>query len=564
MHRPPLFQIPTTPPERLRIPSLAAAAVTALLLGSSLFATPALALVTQPNGAVVPIDSGSEVQLYQLFADQAEAIDWLADAHDTPDTFSPLCEFSATLVLKQSGSSLGVGWYNVVPGAVAPPGPGEIYQIVPPGSAVGTVIASADIREHPAYLGGDIGFALIRDPPHFSQSKWNTVCDQLFCAATPGPWILGLSYKSTTIPDAWYLAFEDGDTTNFSWNNDGDYNDYVFLFTGIVCSGAGQPCQVQDAQGVCLNGLTECDKNGDIVCKQLIEPESEACDGVDNDCDGEIDEDEDLCAINEVCVRGTCVPYCGEEFPCIPPAVCEGLVCVHPDCVGVQCDPGQACIEGDCRAPCDGVACPPPLVCRIGRCMDACAGIVCGDNLVCEQGACIPGCACQGCPDGFACRQDDRRCVDEACLQVTCEQGSYCEQGVCVDACRDAVCPLGQLCQSGACVEGQANAGAGGTGGAGGSSGPDLPGAAGAGAGGESHDAAFPVAEADGGSAGGAAPFAPGAEQLSDPACDCRTLPGHPAPALPVAPFALAVALWLTIGRWRRRRMVAGDPANER
>lgn len=529
---------------------LASAVVVAISLSVLSFPVSAPALVTQPNGAVVPIDSGSEVQLYELFATQGEAIDWLADAHDKPDTFSPLCEFTATMVLKQSGSSLGVGWYNVVPGAAAPPAPAEIREIVPPGSPVGTVIASADIRNHPDYLGGDIGFALIRTPPHFSESRWNTVCDQLFCAATPGPWVLGLSYKSTTIPDAWYLAFEDGDTTNFSWNNDGDYNDYVFLFTGIVCSGAGQPCEVEGAQGMCLNGLTECDKNGDIVCKQLIQPEPEACDGVDNDCDGEIDEGDDLCPPNEVCVRGTCVPYCGDEFPCIPPAVCEGLVCVHPDCVGVECDPGQACIEGVCRAPCDGVVCPPPLVCRVGRCLDACAGIDCGDNLVCERGACVPGCACQGCPDGLACRQEDQRCVEEACLDVTCEAGTYCEQGACVDACRDAVCPAGQICEEGRCIDSEGSPADAGTGGL---SGSDVP-EAGAGGGRAPDDAAGSGAGPDGGGVGSGAPLGAGSGPAPDPACDCRALPGRRTPQSGTLSFVFALAWLLAFGLRRQRR----------
>ena len=38
-----------------------------------------------------------------------------------------------------------------------------------------------------------------------------------------------------------YVAFEDGDTSSSAWNNDGDYNDFVFLFTGITCAGAGEP-----------------------------------------------------------------------------------------------------------------------------------------------------------------------------------------------------------------------------------------------------------------------------------------------------------------------------------
>jgi len=413
------------------------------------------ALVTEPSGAAVPVDSfNGEVQLYSFFANQGETIDWQADAHDQPDIFSPLCNFTATFILKQSGSSLGVGWYNVTSGATAAPDNAHIYQIIPPHSPVGTVIASADIRKDPNYLGGDIGFALMRDPLHFSESKWNTICNQLSCAATPGPWILAVKYKSINIPNAWYLAFEDGNTSSSFWDNDGDFNDYVFLFTGITCSGAGQPCTPEGALGICSAGLTECDTAGKLVCKKLILPEKEACDGVDNDCDAEIDEGDGLCPVGEQCVRGTCVPYCGVEFPCLEPTVCEHRMCVHPDCVGVTCDKGQACIEGKCRAPCDGVKCPPPLTCRVGRCMDACAGVQCGGGLVCQNGVCVSGCACQSCANGLSCRPSDGLCVENSCLQVTCGIGKYCAKGQCMDACLEAVCPAGQVCQQGACIEG--------------------------------------------------------------------------------------------------------------
>lgn len=37
------------------------------------------------------------------------------------------------------------------------------------------------------------------------------------------------------------------DTTNIGWSNDGDYNDYVFRFTGLVCAGAGEACEVDAA-----------------------------------------------------------------------------------------------------------------------------------------------------------------------------------------------------------------------------------------------------------------------------------------------------------------------------
>lgn len=431
-------------------PLLAASALAlALALGA-----PAHAQVTQPSGMVVPVDSmNGEVQLDTFFSERGEGVDWVADARNEPDTFSPLCDFTASLLLHEAGSSLGVGWYNVVPGATSPPAASEIYEIVPPGAAVGTTITGATIRGDARYLGGDIGFALMRSPPHFTEARWNTVCDAGPCAGSPGPWVLSLSYLSTTMDDAFYVAFEDGDTSSSAWNNDGDYNDYVFLFTGITCAGAGEPCTVEGAEGICANGLTECAAAGELICRQVNDPGDEACDGADNDCDGAIDEGDGLCGATEVCSRGRCVARCQVEFGCVDPdAACEDGLCVDAACVGVTCDAGLACVEGSCVAPCDGVVCPGDRVCRVGVCLDPCVGVTCEAGQVCEGGVCVAACDCRGCADGSECAGDGR-CVDEGCADVSCDGATICRDGVCVDPCEGAVCPRGRACVDGACVD---------------------------------------------------------------------------------------------------------------
>lgn len=425
-----------------RIPPLA------LLL--SVFPGAVAAQVTQPSGLVVPRDSANgEVQLFTLFATRGEAIDWIADAAPRPDTFSPLCDFRATFVLKQSGSSLGVGWYNVVPGATRPPSEGEIYTIVPAGTPVGAVITGTSIREDPRYLGGLVGFALTRTPPHYSEARWNTVCNAGACAATPGPWVLSLSYASTVTPNAWYLAFEDGDTSSSSWNNDGDYNDYVFLFEGLVCAGGGEPCAADGALGICAAGLTECAPGGALVCRRVNAPRAERCDGADEDCDGAIDEGEGLCPGLEVCVAGRCVAPCFEGG-CGPAESCtEAGVCVETACLDLACPSGERCVAGACVDACAGVVCPGEQACVVGRCIDPCAGVTCGDG-VCERGVCVQACACRPCAAGRECASSGA-CVAEGCAGVTCAPGEVCRAGGCVDACEGARCPAGQVCEAGAC-----------------------------------------------------------------------------------------------------------------
>lgn len=410
----------------------------------------AVAQVVQPNGLVVPLDSmNGEQQLYTFFSGRGEAIDWIADGRSEPSRFSPLCEFTATFVLNEAGSRFGVGWYNATGSA-----PAEVYEIVPAGSPLGTTITGASIRDDPRYLGGEVGFALMRDPRHYTEARWNTVCDSGPCAGTPGPWVLSLSYASTVTANAWYIAFEDGDTSNSSWNNDGDYNDDVFFFTGIACAGAGQPCAVAGAVGICANGLTECGTGGAITCRMVNTPGTEVCDAADNDCDGNIDEGDALCDAGEVCFRGRCVVACQGEFGCNDPSTrCEDGLCVDAECVGVTCGEGLACSDGACVSPCDGVDCPGDQTCRVGVCVDACTGVTCDAGRVCEGGVCVEGCACRGCGAGRECASDGR-CVDEGCAGVVCTGGTICVDGACVDACTGAVCPFGQICQNGMCVGG--------------------------------------------------------------------------------------------------------------
>src|SRR5687767_7422088 len=101
---------------------------------------PASAQVVQPDGRTMPQDSmNDETQLYTLFSSRGEAIDFVADGAAVPDTFSPLCDFTAEFVLNEAGSRFGVGWYDADPSDPTPPDPSEIHVIVPAGAPVGTV-----------------------------------------------------------------------------------------------------------------------------------------------------------------------------------------------------------------------------------------------------------------------------------------------------------------------------------------------------------------------------------------------------------------------------------------
>jgi len=433
----------------------------------ALVVRPAQAAVTEPNGAVVPVNVASGgIYLGTWFMQQGETFDVVLDAAAEPGAFSPLCDFSATFVLKDSSAMAGISWYNTTADATGPVPQTEVFPIVPPGTAVGTTITSADIRTNMAYANGLIGFALVRDddnngttPPtvtYYSEFRRNEICTGCTGAGQMvDHWKAALIYPSTQLENTFYLAFEDwggASAAPSSWNNDGDFNDQVFRITGVACPGGGAPCDT-GVPGLCAPGLTECVAGGTLECRQQVAETAETCDGLDNDCNGEIDNGE-LCPTNEVCDRGRCVARCSElANTCDSTEICsdEGF-CVDAACATVMCPAGERCEDGTCKAPCSGVVCPGGTVCLAGRCADPCLGVTCEIGRVCDGGVCVPKCDCQVCGIGTEC-QSDGRCVATGCADVSCAAGEVCAAGACVDACTGAVCPSGEKCVAGACVD---------------------------------------------------------------------------------------------------------------
>jgi hypothetical protein len=414
----------------------------------------ASAQVIEPNGVSVPLaPAGSTEQSLQAYFDARmppEAIDAVADASAEPSTFSPLCGFEAELVMSQSSSPAGLAWYNVPDDANA--APSATYPILTETTATGATISSAAIRQDPNYAGGLIGFALTKfsgQPIYYSEPARNAECT---ACSMPGHWTLMLAYPSSLEPTTYYLAWEDWEGANESnWPDDGDFNDKVFRLGGVRCAGGGDACDT-GKPGVCASGLTDCGTSSDRACKQVTAATVEQCDGLDNDCNGVIDDGGKLCTGNLICVRGRCTTACdGDEFHCSDGKTCEDGRCVESACAGVHCDAGLACRAGQCVAPCDGVVCPLGQVCSAGICADPCAGAKCGAGSVCRGGACVEVCSCAGCPSGLACDVQSGECVDQECEGVRCSGGMRCNGGDCVDPCMQARCPGGVACVEGEC-----------------------------------------------------------------------------------------------------------------
>jgi len=259
--------------------------------------------------------------------------------------------------------------------------------------------------------------------------------------------------------------------------------------------------------GFCKPGMETCTAGVWGSCLGQQGPEKELCNGLDDDCDGIVDEDAE-CPGGSQCINGQCSPPCGAgEFncpkgqlckdnwcvkdPCDATAceaqgwVCKGGVCVDP-CLNVtcgkyetcvkgacvdtscynpqnKCPAGQLCVQGKCvDDPCapDKVSCGAEEYCVDGQCVQLCDTMSCAPDETCvvEQvdgkavARCVKDeCASTKCGAGWVCK--DGKCVEDPCLYQTCEAGEVCVDGVCVaDPCETVVCPPYYVCQQGVCV----------------------------------------------------------------------------------------------------------------
>ena len=237
--------------------------------------------------------------------------------------------------------------------------------------------------------------------------------------------------------------------------------------------------QATDQQDrVFLRGCTPARAGGKGVQTVVIElikiPEcsitrqgEEWCDGLDNDCDGDTDEECTACQTDADCVdAGSCLQGTCTDGVCSTETGCED---------GLYCTTGEACISGACTAgqprDCSGMS----AECVEGVCnedSDSCEGRPMQDGEDCDDGqyctvdeTCLAG-ACQGgqdrdcsasCIDG-SCNENQDRCVGTNLDAGTpCDDGLYCTendacdgQGSCLGDARDCS-GLDDDCNQGVC-----------------------------------------------------------------------------------------------------------------
>jgi MYXO-CTERM domain-containing protein len=383
-----------------------------------------------------------------------------------PETFHPTCGQTFTVLSRGTAEFQDIfGWYNATTTGTAPD-PTDLHVMLTCGDAAGASV-TLNVQSDPSYLGGDIGFFLITPESHSSPSTCasGNCCPSVALLQSgvgyiyysqrefdPDPgYIHLLNLPGTIEPNRFYFAWEDTFQTTSA-----DFTDLVATVDGVQCSGAGVACNT-GADGVCAQGITECASGATTpTCTGVVQPQPETCDGLDDNCDGIVDNGATCPITGDICVNGQCVAHCGSaENPCSQPLACDQATgeCVDPKCIGVTCSADQVCNGGTCVTACQGVVCPQGQTCVGDACLDLCARVSCAGGEVCVEGVCLPSCiSCGGltCSAPLSCDSTSGACIDLSC-PTPCAAGTVCQAGTCVDACQGVVCPAGGTCTAGEC-----------------------------------------------------------------------------------------------------------------
>jgi len=158
------------------------------------------------------------------------------------------------------------------------------------------------------------------------------------------------------------LAYVSSPLCEFGGQDCDDLNADSWPGAPEICDGGDNDCDglldneldaIVCGVGECQSTGDSCGANGEVLGCTPLEPLEEICDGLDNDCDGVIDNDipEQTCGVGECmvvipgCAEGSAT-QCEEAMATASPEVCDGL---DNDCDG-RADNDAVCPDGECIA----------------------------------------------------------------------------------------------------------------------------------------------------------------------------------------------------------------------
>ena len=161
-----------------------------------------------------------------------------------------------------------------------------------------------------------------------------------------------------------------------------------------IALGLTTPCANVNEHGTCA-GVRQCVPGGLSACS-APSPAAETCNGLDDDCDGDVDEPAE--------VEGDLVNLCDDDNMCTKDACLGASGCENAAQAGTECLDGDPCTAGD--------------HCDAGVCLGA--PVLCDDGNSCTDDQCDGAGGCIAVPNDVACDDGNPCTVADTCSQGGC------------------------------------------------------------------------------------------------------------------------------------------------